>query len=301
MNICADNTEKKNLGKSKCTKLPKLFKYMITTPADFSLAAADYADGDALRTAFQDLLLNPIATRGYRWPNFTAVEETSEEAQYEDNALGITPIRDGQYRFKPSISKNLCIHQAMFSHRAVNEGRVFFVDLDNQLFGTDDGDGNIYGFTIGLLWTEKLKISNGSDSTKSPLYIVLSDNEEIDNGGVLLDGSKLNFLEPLTDVTLTVAGAFLGTSFKVDVKQSCDGTPVQGLLLADFVLYASDGVTLQTILSATADANVPGRYNLIAPTVGPNPFESGTLYLRAAADLTVKAYETPEAMTVTIP
>jgi hypothetical protein len=301
MNICAEDTQKKNLGKSKCTKLPKLFKYMITTPDNFFLAAADYADAAALKTAIQNLILNPIATRGYKWPNFSAVEETSEDAQYEDNALGITPIRDGQYRFKPSISKNLCVHQAMFSHRAVNEGRVFLVDLDNQLFGTDDGTGNIYGFSIGLLWTEKLKISNGSDSTKSPLYLVLADNEEIDKNGVLLDGSKLNFVEPLTDVTLTVAGAFVATAFKVDVKQTCDGTPVQGLALADFLLYAADGVTLQTILSVVADANVPGRYTLTAPTVGPNPFESGTLYLRAPSALTVKAYETPEAMTVTIP
>jgi hypothetical protein len=298
MNICAEDTTKKNLGKSKCTKLPKLFKYMITTPDNFFLAAADYADGDALKTAFQDLLLEPIASRGYRWPNFSAVEETSEDAQYEDNALGITPIRDGQYRFKPSISKNLCVHQAMFSHRAINEGRVFFVDLDNQLFGTDDGEGNIYGFSIGLLWTEKLKISNGSDSTKSPLYLVLADNEEIDKSGVLLDASKLNFLEPLTDVTLTLPVAAAVGVIVVDVKQTCDGTPVNGLLVADFVLYAADGVALQALGVLTADPNVPGRYSIAQPSG--NAFEDGTLTLRAPSLLTVKAYEAEAAIVINV-
>jgi hypothetical protein len=295
------STSKKNLGKSKCVQLPKLMRGMITTPESFKLAPSDYATQDALKTALQSLILNPINSRGYLWPLFSNVEDVSETAQYEDTPLSVIPIRDGQYRYKPMINKNLCLHKAMFSHRAVNEGRVFFLDLDNQLFGTEDEAGNIMGFKIGLLHTEKLRISNGSNSTVSPIYVVLSDNEEIDRSGVLIDGSAVNTVERLTDVSITSAGAQVTTGFKVDVKQSCDGVPVSGLLVADFVMYATDGVTVQTIASAAEDANTPGRYNILAPAGGsPNPFEDGTLTLRAPSALTVKAYECNTPLTVDV-
>jgi hypothetical protein len=197
---------KKNLGKSKCNKLPKYFKCMITTNNDFKLEPADYATPAALQTKLQTAIKAGIASRVYLWPPFSNLDDLSEEAQYFDTPLTVVPIRDGQYRYKPFISKNMCIHKAMFTHRAINEGRVLFFDLDNQLFGTEDADGNIYGFTLALLHTEKLDLSNGSDPTMSPIYVVLADNLEVDRDGVVIDASVVNRLDRLTDVEITLAG-----------------------------------------------------------------------------------------------
>jgi hypothetical protein len=297
MEICITDNAKKNLGKSRCNKLPKLMKGMITTPDDFVIEAAYYVSGATLLAALQALVRESINDRGYLWPAFHNIEDNSEESQYEDTPLARIPIRDGNYRFKPLISKNLCMHKAMYSHRAINEGRVFFIDVDNQLFGTEDDDGNIRGFKIGLLWTEKLRISNGSNSTLSPIVVDLADNEEIDAHGVLLDGSSLTTLEPLTDVTITSISQVVGT-LVFEVKQTCDGTPVSGLVVGDILVYAADGNTLQAKLALTENANIPGRYTLTSP--GGDPFENGTLTLLNAGDLSVGAYEAEEALTVNV-
>lgn len=291
-------TRKKNLGKSLCFKMPTLPKCMITTPSDFKLVLADYATEAALKTAIQNLILNPINSRGYMFPQFLTFENLSEAAIYNDSPLGVIPVRDGQYRFKFGVHKNLCTHRAMFTHRAVGEGRVFILDMDNNLWGVEDvATGDVRGFQISLIHTEKLMISDGSSPSISPVYVCLADNEELDGSGILLDASSLNTVERLTDVDIAAAGAIAAASFKVDVKQSCDETPVSGLLVADFLMYEDDGVTLQSIQTAVEDANVPGRYTLTATTA----FVDGTLTLRAPSALTVKAYEVPEALEFDVP
>lgn len=284
-------TSKKNLNKSKCSKLPTLPKLMITTGDDFKLAPADYATEAALQLALQNAIKAGIASRIWLWPAFSNVEDLSQEAQYLDTPLNLIPVRDGQYRYKLHISKNMDVHKAMKSHRALNEGRAFLFDLDNQLFGNEDAAGNVYGHKIAMLHTEKLKLSDGTNPTSSAVYLCLADNEEIDDAGVVLEAPIVNKLTPLTDLKITVAGAFAAASFKVDVKQKADGTPVSGLLLADFVLYNADKTITQVIQTVVEDANIPGRYTITSP--GADLFEDGVLTLRAPSLLTVSAYEVP--------
>src|SRR5688572_23532078 len=139
VNICEEQT-KQNLGKSRCVALPKLMKGGLWTPLDFKLAPEQYATPALMATALQALLVNPYNTRGYLLPKFSNLENNSEAAVYVDGALGRRPVRDGQYRFMPYISKNLCTHRALFSHRAKNDGRYIPWDVDNQLFFTEDAD-----------------------------------------------------------------------------------------------------------------------------------------------------------------
>lgn len=298
-NICIEE-QKSNLGKSTCVALPKLWRTAIWTPDNFELEAADLVSPATLKTALQDLILNPYASRGYLLPEFSGMENNSEEAVYVDGPNGRRPVRDGQYRFRPLISHNLCTHRALFTHRSKDRGRWIVFDIENQMFVTRSttNTANYKGFKSGLFWTEKLRFSDGSNETESPIVIDLKNNKEIDRHGYLFDGSMLDELERLTDVVITLADgdAFDDAGFNVDVKQLCDGTPVSGLLPADFKFYAADGITLQSIATAAEDAVVPGRYNLIPTTV----FASGSLTLRAPSLLTVKAYEVPEALTVTI-
>jgi hypothetical protein len=280
--------------------LPKLIKRAIWTPDNFELEEADLVSETTLLTALQNLLLNGYNTRGYFFPEFSNFENNSEEAVYVDGPLGRRPVRDGQYRFKAMISHNLCTHTALFTHRSKNTGRWLFLDVDNQLFGTKGSvEGAIKGFKSALTWTEKLKFSNGTDETESVVIMDLADNKEIDRYGRLVDGTAVNSLEPLTDVSITLADgdAFAAAGFLVDVKQSCDETPVSGLLVADFRFLAADGITLQTIDTATEDANVPGRYNLIPDTA----FVDGEVTLRAPSLLTVQAYEVLDVLAVNIP
>lgn len=287
---------KRNLGKSLCNKMPSNPKCMITTPNNFKLEAADYATEAALKTAIQNLILNGINTRGYLWPQFLTFENLSEAAIYNDGPLGIIPVRDGQYRFKFGIHKNLCTHQAMFTHRAVNEGRVFIIDADNQLWGSEDSNGDVRGFLVSLIHTEKLMISDGSTPSTSPVYVCLADNEEFDASGILIDAGSLNLVERLTDVKIELVSAAAADDIVVDVKQVCDGTPVSGLVTADFIKYEDDGITTEA-LAAAEDANTPGRYTLTATVA----FTDGELTLRAPSALTVQAYECTERLDLDVP
>jgi hypothetical protein len=290
------NVSKKNLGTSKCTKLPALLRGMITTPDDFYFTPTNMLTSASFKTALQDAIVDGINSRVYLWPFFVGFENASEEAVYEDTPLSVNVVRDGQYRFKFHIRENICIHKAMYTHRS-NEGRVIFIDVEGNFWGTEDADGNFMGFSVQLINTEKMIISDGSVSTKTPIYVCLLDNKEADKNGALADGSFINTIKRLTDVEIeSVSQA--AASIVVDVKIACDGTPISGLLVADFLLYATDGVTAQTISSATENANIPGRYTLAAP--GGNDFEDGTLTLRAASALTVKAYEVPTALTINV-
>lgn len=288
------NVVKKNLGLSRCNKLPAMPRCMISTPAGFYFTPAQIADEDAFQTALEAALLAGIATRIYLWPLFKGFENVSEEAIYENTPLATLRVRDGQYRFRAMISENLCLHKAMYTHRA-NSGRVFIYDLENQLLGTEDADGNFMGFTITLLNTEKFMISDGSVSTKSPIYICLADNKELDRDGVILDSDiahVINTVNRLADINLTIVSATT-TVITVDVKQSCDGTGIEGLLTADFLLTDNDNGASHAV-TAAPHATIAGRYTLTGVA-----YEASSLTLRPPSTLTAKNYEVEAAVAVT--
>lgn len=279
-----------NLGVTRCTKLTQLPKGMITTPDDFRFTAAQAVDP----TFWQAALL---ADNGvYLWPLFVGFEDKSEEAVYEKNALATIKVRNGRYEFNFFVKQDMCTHRAMHSHRA-NSGRVILWDLENQLTVTETGADEFAGMTIQMLDTLKLKISDGSVSTKSPLYLVLADSEEIDAAGVIFDGgasgANIGSLDRLTDVTITL-GALTTTDVTLSVAVTCDGTPVLGLVAADFVFIKDSDSSAQ---AKTLVDHGDGSYTLHSGTA----FVDGSVSLVSPAALTVKAYDGDTLVHVNIP
>lgn len=296
--IC-ETEPKKNLGVSKCDILPQVFAGMIETPLSFKLPAATAADPALAKAALQTALKAGLATRIYKFPDFAGFENVSEDAIYEENALTDMLVRAGKYRWRFSIAKNLCLHKAMFSHNSKGgDIRIFFYDIDGNLFGTELSDGSVAGFRVSLLNVEKLLISDGSVSTKSPIYVVLKDHKEIDKKGVLFDGSFVGELFPLTDVTLAVEAlpVITATDFYLSVKVACDGTPVSGLVLADFAVTNNAGAAqVPTAFEETSAGS--GIYHFTKST----NFVDGYVNLVAAADLTIDAYESTAAVAINVP
>lgn len=290
MDVCI--VKKKNLGLSKCLQMPGYLKGFIETPESFKLTEADRATPTALKDALQALLVAPEGERGYYYPLSKLTENLSTEAAYEESPVAVMPVDDGQYRFKFHIRENLCLHKAMYSHRASN-GRFIPVDKNNNLIMTEDETtGDAYGLHFSMLHTEKFRWTDGSgQATTSPVYIVVEDNLELDASGLLIEAKIVNQLARLTDVDLTIVGSPSATTIVVDVKQHCDGTPVNGLVIGDFVLLTAGGAP-QTI---TALAEVNGRYTLSG--VG---LVTGTLNLDTPDSLSIKAYESTGAVVVTV-
>lgn len=282
---------KKNLGLSRC-KLPSVLKGMIELPAGTAITPANFISRDAWRT----MLLAAYGSRAYLWPWFKMFEDQSEEAVYEQTALASMKVRDGQYRFRFGIQESLCLHTGLYTHNSQGgDVDVVMIDMENNFIGTVDEDDNIRGFSVDLLNVEKLKFSDGGVGTKSPLYLCLRDNKELDVNGVMYKNNFVNQLYRIVDVDLAIVATSGDDSFDVTVLAHCDGTPIQGLLLADFVVLNGAGAD-QAPTSSTPDPNIPGRYRIAKA----NALVDGTVNLRAASALTVKAYESTGAVTLDV-
>lgn len=282
--------KRKNLGLYVCNRLPQLVKGFIWTPDNFVIPKGQ----EQTLATWQDAIFSP-SDRIFYWPPFVKIEMLSTEAVYEDTPLSFIPVLDGQYRFRGHIRQNMCTHKNMFSHRGAS-GRIFLVDVLNQILGTRAENGDFMGIKLALLHTEKFAWSDGSTGTTSPVYVALEDAHEIDQYGDIVEGKFLKSLIRIVDVELTKISAS-ATEIVVDVKVDCDGTPVVGLVAADFILYEPDGSTVHAITSVTESATVPGRYTIEAAGIVTGSFVA----LQTADELTLNGYELPEPFLVTFP
>jgi len=283
---------KKNMGVVRCTMLPQMFATMFTTPLGFKIPAATIEEGaDAIKLYLQDAMLNPdLNERIFLWPPFVGFEDAKEDAVYEETPLADLKVRDGKYRWRVQVQQDLCTHRAMGTHNGGNQ-RVMFFDIENQLFGMDNTDGDFMGFNVSLLNVEKLMISDGSAATRTPIYIVLKNSKQIDKTGAIMEASYVDELNRLTDGQITVVGVPTATEIKATVRTVCDETNILGLEMADFIKKSAAGV-VEPITSVT---EVDGVYTIVGTA-----FTTGTLGGETPDNLSVKAYELiPATVTIT--
>lgn len=281
---CADTQQ--NLGVSKCIKIPKLIKGIITTPDDFSIPFTDAVSA----TAWQTALLAAKSNRIYYWPEAKVIENLNEESIYQETPVGSLFVRDGRYRWRISFEGNLQQHKAMFSHKQFR-GRIFLIDIDNKIIGTSEDGIAFRGFSIDLINPEKLAISDGTNATLTPVYLSLTDNLELDeNGSQVETGGFLRTLTRLSTVNLTLSNTSSG-GFTVTVLNAFDNEPVLGLVLADFTLQDSTGAAVT--INAVVD-NQDGTY---AATTGVLTAGTYSVNLVASSALTVQGFESGAAVT----
>lgn len=274
---------KKNLGLSKCSLLPALIKGMITTPRSYTITAANAL----LFAQWQNSLLLSPALRNYFWPLFKGFKDQSEKTIYEENELAALKVRDGRYQFMFEIKESLCVHLAMQSHSGNATAKVFFIDVENNIIGTTkDAGATFQGFNVELLNAEKMVFSDGKVSTKSPVYVVLADNKELDTNGMMVAAVPLSAnLNRLTDVTLAEVGVLAATIVQLTVKATCDGTSIDGLVQADFSIKTAAGVV--HAITACAQDPVTGIYSLTSATA----VIGDILSIVGPSVLSIQAYE----------
>jgi len=183
----------------------------------------------------------------------------------------------------------------MFTHRRTS-GRVFLIDQNGALIGTELSNGDFAGFSIALLNTEKLKFTDGSVATESPIVVALSNNIELDKNGAMFDASDfISELYRIVDVELEIVGTPSATTIVVNVTTVCDNTPVTGLGSGDFLLVDDDNGATHA-QTAAESSTIPGQYTLTGVS-----FEDSTLTLDPPDVLSIKAYESIAAVAVNIP
>jgi hypothetical protein len=279
-------TDVQPVGASACKQFPQAIESIIKTPLDFTILAADASDV----TEWQDAVLADPATRIYPFPLAYDFENLSEEATRASSNLGKeVTVRLGQYRFRLLFRENLEIHKAIYSHLG-SAGRVFLIDINKKLIGTSDDDGvTLKGLLLDQFMPEKIQFGDGSTPSLSPVYMSLTNNEEIDVNGVQIRfNTQFIALKPIVAAKLTLIGTPTATGFTLSVKSTYDNVGVKGLTLPDFVETLGGG-------TLTINDNGDGTYTFSGAGI-----TTGTITLAAAADLTVKAYEASNVLTVTI-
>lgn len=285
--IC--DQQRANMGLYKCSNLPDLVKGFIWTPDDFFMPKAT----EQSVLAWQDAIFNPV-NRIFYWPPFVKLDILNTEASYEDTPFAMLPSNDGQYRFRGYIYQNMQVHRNMQTHNGPG-GRIIPITKKNKLWVSRDLDGDVIGAKLAMLNAEKFDLADGSKSTTSPVFLALEDPADLDLYGDLIDGGFLKSIVRIVDVVITKFSA-AANLIVVDVKVYGDGTPVVGLLAADFIIYDADGSTAHAISSVTPHATILGRYSI----VGVGFVTNGFITLRDAQQLTIDGYEHPEPLLYTI-
>lgn len=287
MNEC--DVVKRNLGLTRCNKLPQQLAGMIETPVNFKVPAVSVNDA----AFWQAAIFNP-QERIFLWPWFAEFENLTGEPVYATNLLGTRAVADAPYDFRFMIAQNMCFHKNAYTHRT-NAGRIFLIDKENQIFGIKDSNGDFSGFNIGMLHTENLRFNDGSVFSASPIRLSLASAREVNALGHLIDGDFVSTLMGIVDVLITQVGAGAAGAFTVDVSIDCDGSPVIGLDAVDFILRNPDG-TVHAIADAVEDSLIPGRYLI----TGAAFVDNMTLTLRDASQLSVDGYEHPEPLVINV-
>lgn len=279
-------TDQSNVGVSACKQFPQAIEGFIKTPLDFTITAANAASA----SNWQDAIVDDAANRVHLFPLAYDFENLSEEATRSSSNLGKeVTTRLGQYRLRNLFRENLEMHKAMYSHLG-SGGRIFLIDINKKLICTSDDDGlTLKGFTLDQFMPEKIQFGDGSTPSLSPIYYTLANSDELDVSGFQMRfNTQLLALKALVNVKLEVVGSPSSSSVTISVKSILDNVGVKGLLTADFVETLGGGAITWT-------DNGDGTY-----TGAGTSLTTGTVNLRAANLLTVRAFESTGAVTVTI-
>jgi hypothetical protein len=171
------------------------------------------------------------------------------------------------------------------------------IDSDNKYIVNKRTDGDFQGFKLSLLDTDSIKFNDGANPSISPMFIELSDPNEINKDIYMIDAPFTNELDLIVDVDVEVVTITDAGDIDVSVMTTCDDTPVTGLVTADFTYLNAAGVAV-TITAATASSSVPGQYKL---TQTGDLFVVGTVNIKTPSALSIQAYESTGAAAVNIP
>ncbi len=290
-NSCDD---KQNLGRSACGKIPKLLKGWITTSEDYTITALLAATSAQWQTDIKADINNRIVL----WPQWgKSFEDVSSEQVVEETPLAMMSASPGNHRWKLGFTENLELHKAMYSFRNTG-GRAFPIDIENKIIGTSDDDGTtLKGLLIDNLLPEKLKLSDGTVSTKTIVGMYLADNTELDARGFMVDAPFVNSLIPLTSVVITVAASPVpsATAWNMSVASALDGVPIIGLVQADFLFLTAAGANQDSTITTILEPLDDGDYVVTGVAM-----VTGTINLVLPSALTLDAYESKVPQVVTI-
>lgn len=255
-----------NTGVPSCSWTPSNITGAILVPKGKAYTVADVA---TLWTTLQaDIIADTASQRIYPILPFKAVEDKSTDVQIEtDGYGGKSFVRDGDYEWMFEYKNGFCFYQALRSFHTKNQQfDVFFIDeVNNTLWGTENADGDLTGFSLELLIVPNIKINTGSNATKYFISFGLANPVELNDNTYTVSfpsNQQLMKVSGLLDTVLTATSTINATSGVVTatLTSGCNSVDMAELYpteLADVSpapCFQAYNVTTSTAVAITAVA-----------------------------------------------
>ena len=281
---------KNTIGVSDCKTLPEYLKGFAITDKDYTLTAADAADGAKWQSEIAEGNITLFPTWAFSYENI------SSDAITEESPMSMVEVHPGNYRLKFSFITDIKQQNAMYSWNN-SGGRAWLFDTNNEAWGTSQDDGaNLRGLLLDRVHVEKLALNDGTVRTKSIVNLYFIDNTELDLRGENVSAAAfLNGLVPLSGATLAISGTPSATEviFTAVTTNNNKDIDVSGLTLPDISLKDIAGVAQSGVSGVTESGVTPGLY-----TIAGTGLVTGTLELTVPT--LVGPYKTDTAVAVTI-
>lgn len=275
-----------NTGIQSCSWNPSNITGAIMLPKGKSYTATDVA---VLWTTLQaDVKDDAKSKRIYPIGAFKAITDNSTEVQIEtDGYGGQTFVRDGDYNWTFEYKNGMCFYKALRTFHTKNSSfDVLFIDeVNNILWGTENSNGELQGFSLELLIVPNIKINDGSASTKYMITFGLSDPAELNDNSYAVsfpNNQKLMKLSGLLDTTLTATSTINATTGDVTVTltSACGATDLAELYpteLIDLTPAPAFIVYNTTLAAAVAITGIVVNGNAITITTDATDHAAGNV------------------------
>jgi len=255
---------------------------------------ADYATSILEATWVDDIDAKNI----YPMPYAEEVETNIEDNVVQETAKGARIfVREGKIAETLKFRVALCDLPKLRTFNNVS-GRVFTVTEDGAIWGTSPDGTKFKGFALSDFHISAMGGTDGSTARMVELSYQMKYTDELaDHPAVVWPTWTALDLSGLVDCTVTVDSSAAG-SVVLSVARDCDGEAVDGLVVGDFTILASDGTTQMLPGDSFAD-NADGTYTFGFTTpVLPN--DTYTANLKTAAAGTTGGYAPGTADSFTI-
>lgn len=201
--------DNQNTGIPSCSWTPSNITGAILLPKGKSYTVADVA---TLWTTLQtDCSVDSAAQRIYPILPFKAIDDQSTDIQIEtDGYGGKSFVRDGDYDWMFEYKNGFCFYQSLRSFHTKNQSwDVLFIDeVNNILWGTEDANGDLAGFSLELLLVPNIKINTGAAATKYYIRFGLNNPAELNDASYTVSfpvNQQLMKLSGLLDTYITTS------------------------------------------------------------------------------------------------
>lgn len=282
--LCAADNALLGLGRGSCGKVLGYDKRFFLTRTSFSFANVAAAKLETNWDAGID------AQNIFPFPEVQELEPQNVEASFYETPSGATyKTKDEKRKTLYKFIENISVHAAMKSYDG-QEWNVFYITEKGYLRGHTQADGTIKGLPLSTLYVNAQETALIGDApNQSPVILEFKDVNHWDKEYfvVKLENNFLIDKEAPYELDLNPETATTGATFVFDINvKTGDGTAVDGLLLADFVLIDAAGLVV-TIDTVTPDGTIAGKYTVTAT----DTMTEGTIGLDGVVDKTDIKYQ----------